>query len=233
MSQSPVVLSTHMMATYMVKPGCAEQARDIIAKHWPTLKAHGLVTDEPATVYHSESEHGPVFFEIVTWVDENAVSRAFNTPEVNAIWQEMAAITEAREGRPPVDYPIVHRMGYHQDEPDLPEEDAYTGLAHYLVRPDKVAEFHELMARDWPTLRDEKLTTGDRAVVYFGEDATGPFFLEVVRWYDQQGPSIAYRNDKVSAIWQDVFRYTEGRSGRPASEYLWAGELKFPYHDAS
>lgn len=230
MSDQTGIVSNSMMATYVIQRGAEEKARDILARHWPTLHKHGLVTDEPATVYHAETEHGPIFIEIVTWIDEDAVSRAFNTPEVNAIWQEMNGIAEARGGRPPVDYPVVRRMDYFDDEPDVPEKDAFTGLALYLVRPDAVAEFHELMRRDWPTLRDEGLVTGDRGKVYYGQDQSGPFFMEVVRWYDQQGPSLAYRNDAVSKIWQDVFRTTEGRGGRQANEYLWAGELFFDYH---
>lgn len=95
----------------------------------------------------------------------------------------------------------------------------YIAMATYLVRPDKVEEFHGLMARHWPTLREEGLATDRPAEVYFGEDKDGPFFVEFVEWVDSEAPGRAFRNDRVSAIWQDLFAFTESRGGRPAVDY--------------
>ncbi|MET9254566.1 hypothetical protein [Streptomyces sp. NPDC003717] len=230
MKNQPGTGSSSVMATYCVKHGAEARARDIIARHWPVLRGHGLVTDEPATVFQARSEHGPVFLEIVTFKDADAADRARHLPEVDALWREMKEITEARGGRPAVDRPVVSRMDYVDDVPDEPAERAFTGLALYLVRPDAVGDFHDLMRRDWPILRDEGLVTGDRGRVWYGADRSGPFFLEVVRWYDQRGPGVAYRNDAVSRVWQEVFRTTEGRGARQANEYLWARELEFAHH---
>ncbi|MFI6846721.1 hypothetical protein ACIBJD_19035 [Kitasatospora sp. NPDC050467] len=221
------------LTTYLVRPDRAHRAREAVARHWPALRAHGLVPAEPAVTYGAAGDSGPVLYELVTWTDRDAPRRAAEVAEVRAVRRELTALTEARAGRPAVEQAPVQRMAYFEDEPDLPTPHAYTGRAHYLVPPEQVADFHGLMRRDWPVLRAERLTTGDRAVVYYGEDDTGPFFLEVVRWYRREGPGIAYRNERVGAVWQEVYRRTEPRGARPACEYLWAAELKFPYHEVS
>jgi hypothetical protein len=95
----------------------------------------------------------------------------------------------------------------------------YTVLCTYLVKPDKVDEFHELLRRHWPTLRKHGFVTEEPATIYFGEDCSGPFFVEIMTWVDPSAPTSAYWNDEVNEIWGDLYAFTSERGNRPGIEY--------------
>lgn len=98
------------LCTYLVQPGREEVFRELLRRHWPTLRKYRLVTEDPALVYFGEDYSGPIFVEIMTWADPSAPGRAYWTPEVNEIWTDLYAFTESRNGRPGIDYPTVQRQ---------------------------------------------------------------------------------------------------------------------------
>lgn len=93
--------------TYLVKKEKIEALREVLLRHWPTLRRHGLVTEEPARVYFGTCAAGPFFVEILTWVDEGAPARAYWKDEINEMWSLLFAYTEERNGRPGIEYPAV------------------------------------------------------------------------------------------------------------------------------
>ena len=95
----------------------------------------------------------------------------------------------------------------------------YTALCTYLVRRDKIGELNELLGRHWPTLRRHELVTEDTPLIYFGEDYSGPFFVEIITWVDPGAPGKAYWIQEINDIWTDLYNFTEPRNGRPGIDY--------------
>jgi hypothetical protein len=95
----------------------------------------------------------------------------------------------------------------------------YTVLCTYLVKPDHVEEFHDLLRRHWPALRRYGYVTEKPAVVYFGSDYSGPFFAEIMTWADESAPGKAYWTMEINEIWTGLYDLTEPREGRPAIDY--------------
>lgn len=102
---------------YKVKPGKEAEMEKLLAAHWPTLRAAGLVTDERAIVYRGlpsarpGGEHGAerTYLEIMAWKDAKSPELAHQMPEVMAVWEPMGAICEE------MDFPSYERL-------DLPTE---------------------------------------------------------------------------------------------------------------
>jgi hypothetical protein len=96
---------------------------------------------------------------------------------------------------------------------------AYTVHCTYLVKPDRVEEFHDLLRRHWPALRRYGYVTAEPAVVYYGSDYSGPFFVEIMTWADESAPGKAYWTAEINDIWTGLYDLTEPREGRPAIDY--------------
>jgi hypothetical protein len=99
-------------AQYRVKPGCEGEFLDIIDRHTSTLRDLELVTDREAEVYLGSEKgvDGPFIIEIFDWVDEDASARAHTHPRVSAMWESMGPLGEARDGRPPFEFPNLRRV---------------------------------------------------------------------------------------------------------------------------
>jgi hypothetical protein len=90
---------------YLVKPGKQAEMEGLLARHWPTLHAAGLVTDQKAIIYRGlpsgkpGGEHGAdrTYLEILVWRDAKGPELAHQTPEVMAVWEPMGAICEQME----------------------------------------------------------------------------------------------------------------------------------------
>jgi hypothetical protein len=99
------------LCTYRVKSGSESAFRDLLAKHWPTLRRVGLAGDEPSVIYQGlEKEGAPFFVELLTWKDKEGPNIAHEIPEVMAIWEPMGKLCEARDGKPPMEFPHVERI---------------------------------------------------------------------------------------------------------------------------
>jgi hypothetical protein len=101
MSEAEIVI-----CTYRVRRGREAEFEALLARHWPTLRGLALVTaTAPQHFRGSEAGGEPLFVEIFAWADAQAASLAHEHPEVMAIWEAMDARTEARGGRPNMEFP--------------------------------------------------------------------------------------------------------------------------------
>jgi len=101
------------LCIYRVKPGSEAAFRGLLAKHWPTLRRVGLAADVPSTIYEGNEGEGkpaPVFFEVLSWKDTEGPDMAHELPDVMAVWEPMGKLCEARNGRPPMEFPRVERI---------------------------------------------------------------------------------------------------------------------------
>jgi hypothetical protein len=95
-----------VICTYRVRRGREAEFERLLARHWPTLRSLHLVTDQPPQHFRgAEPDGAPVFVEIFGWRNAEAPSLAHQHPEVMAIWEPMDTLTEARGGRPNLEFP--------------------------------------------------------------------------------------------------------------------------------
>ena len=88
-----------VMVTLHAKPGAEAQLADVLARHWETAKRLNLVVpDTHVTLRGAESENKAYFVEIFTWRDADIPDHA--PAEIQAIWKEMNALVDTRDGRP-------------------------------------------------------------------------------------------------------------------------------------
>jgi hypothetical protein len=103
MADAPTVI-----CIYRVTPGREGEFTGLLQRHWPALRALELVTDDPPTHYRGEEQDGrPLFVEIFHWKSETSHETAHEHPEVMAIWEPMDKLTEARNGKPNMEFPHV------------------------------------------------------------------------------------------------------------------------------
>ncbi|MBX3273648.1 MAG: hypothetical protein KF729_25515 [Sandaracinaceae bacterium] len=99
-----------VICRYRVKPGRERELEALLARHWPTLHAAGLVTDEPAVVYRAIASEGDrhaapgTYVEVFSWRDAAAPGLAHELPDVMAVWEPMGAACEA------MDFPHFERL---------------------------------------------------------------------------------------------------------------------------
>ena len=102
---------TTALCTYRVRAGAETQFIALLEKHWPALHGAGLVTDVPSMIWRGEDEDGKTFFfEILEWKNLEAPEIAHKTPAVMAVWEPMGGLCEARNGRPPMEFPHGERL---------------------------------------------------------------------------------------------------------------------------
>jgi hypothetical protein len=104
-------MSSKVICHYRVAPGNEEKFEALLARHWPTLSALGLVSEEPSQQFKGfEQDNGqPIYFEMFDWL-EGASDRAHEHPEVMAIWEPMDQLCEARGGKPNMEFPHVEPL---------------------------------------------------------------------------------------------------------------------------
>ena len=104
-------MSSKVICHYRVAPGNEEKFEALLARHWPTLFALGLVSEVPSQQFKGvEQDNGqPIYFELFDWL-EGASDRAHEHPEVMAIWEPMDQLCEARGGKPNMEFPHVEPL---------------------------------------------------------------------------------------------------------------------------
>ncbi|HVI01613.1 MAG TPA: hypothetical protein VM869_23015 [Enhygromyxa sp.] len=88
-----------VICRYEVKPGMEAEFEALLARHWPTLHAAGLVTDRRALAYKGQpsgkpgGRHGAqnVYVEIFEWKDQHSSGHAHESPKIMAVWEPMGA----------------------------------------------------------------------------------------------------------------------------------------------
>lgn len=101
-----------VICRYKVKAGKEEEMIQLLEKHWPTLHAAGLTTNDKPVIYRSIPSGNPdrdhdaqgTFIEIFSWKNGRSAGIAHETPEVMAVWEPMGAICEEME------FPHVERL---------------------------------------------------------------------------------------------------------------------------
>jgi hypothetical protein len=99
------------LCLYRVRTGREGEFTALLRRHWPTLRELGLVSADPARHWQgAEHEGAPLFVEMFEWADESAAGAAHEHPEVMAIWEPMDELTEARGGKPNMEFPHVRAL---------------------------------------------------------------------------------------------------------------------------
>lgn len=102
------------MCIYRVQGEQEKAFREILQRHWPTLRELGLADDAaPLTFRGVDPEGKPFYVEFFTWRDQESVDRAHQLPEVLALWEPMEKLCEKRRGQPAVEFPHVERVQIH------------------------------------------------------------------------------------------------------------------------
>jgi quinol monooxygenase YgiN len=86
------------LCTYRLKPGKEPEFRQLLEKHWPTMRQLGLIAEQPAhQVFRGENDQGVYYVEVFPWKDESAMHRAHQLPEVASVWEPMGTCCTAME----------------------------------------------------------------------------------------------------------------------------------------
>ncbi|MBL8227934.1 MAG: hypothetical protein JNL98_05635 [Bryobacterales bacterium] len=95
-----------VICTFRVIPGKLDDFRKLLTLHWPVLHKLGLIEDSPHLALEGidKGVEGDVV-EIFAWKSREAVEIAHQSPEVLAIWEPMGMLCEARNGKPPMEFP--------------------------------------------------------------------------------------------------------------------------------
>jgi hypothetical protein len=88
-----------VMITLRAKPGAERALADVIARHYDTARRMSLLkADAPHVTLRSVDQDDKQYFvEIFTWRDADTPDHA--PKEILALWQEMNALVEARNGQ--------------------------------------------------------------------------------------------------------------------------------------
>jgi hypothetical protein len=100
-----------VVCTYRVKTGREQDFIALLERHWPTLRKLGLVHEQPRMALRGrDSDRRSCFVEIFAWKDRG-FEVAHQHPEVLALWEPMEQMCEARDGRPPTEFPHYSVLG--------------------------------------------------------------------------------------------------------------------------
>ena len=96
-----------VMATLRAKPGNESAVADALARHFETARQLNLLSPVAPGVPHvtlrgSDAPDRTYFVEIFTWRDAGIPDSA--TPAIQAIWREMHALVESRDGKPGLEF---------------------------------------------------------------------------------------------------------------------------------
>ena len=104
--RNPSPTTETVICTMRVKPGSEGEFAKVIAKQWPTLRRLGLVEEKPHLVLRGKDESGKTYYvEILTWVNHEVPEHV--PPDVQAIWDQMQPLVEARDGHRAIEFPEV------------------------------------------------------------------------------------------------------------------------------
>ena len=89
-----------------VKAGFEAEYAQLNEKAWALYKRLGLVLDKPHVVLRGTDEKGRTYFiDVFTWKSPDIPDHA--PEEVKAIWKQLEAACEVRDGRPGIDFSEV------------------------------------------------------------------------------------------------------------------------------
>jgi hypothetical protein len=89
--------------TFNVIPGKEAEFWKVLERAWPTYHKFGMVLERPHLILRGADDAGrPYFIEVLTWKDHDKPDHA--PPEVQAIWDQMTALCEKRDGHRRIEF---------------------------------------------------------------------------------------------------------------------------------
>ena len=91
--------------SYHVQAGKLNELLGVLKQHFPACRKDGLVLESPHVILSGKEDGGkPVVVEILTWRDGDAPDNvAEKNPAVFAIWKQLNALVEKRNGKPGIE----------------------------------------------------------------------------------------------------------------------------------
>jgi hypothetical protein len=90
-------------STFYVIPGKEDEFWKVLERAWPTYYRLGMVLKSPHLILRGADAAGrPYFIEILTWKDHDKPDHA--PAEVQAIWDQMTALCEKRDGHRRIEF---------------------------------------------------------------------------------------------------------------------------------
>ncbi|HEY3358092.1 MAG TPA: hypothetical protein VGQ83_32885 [Polyangia bacterium] len=84
-----------VLCIYRPKKGATARLHRLLARHWATLDAEGLVVGAPAQLLRCTDRDGRAcFVEIFTWKSQRAKVLAHVAPAVMELWEPMGDLTD-------------------------------------------------------------------------------------------------------------------------------------------
>jgi hypothetical protein len=103
-----------VVTTFHVRDGKEAEMSKLIQRAWDTYNKFGMVLPEPNIVARGTDNSGKLFFmEILSWKNHDVPDTA--PAEVQAIWAEMEALCEKREGHRGIEFHEVQIDGGRPD----------------------------------------------------------------------------------------------------------------------
>jgi len=99
-----------VICTFRVKSDAMTAFRDLLDRHWPTLRNLELVTETPEQLFLSDADGDPTVVSIFEWANDDAVGQAHHHPDVAEIWEAMDPLCEQRDGRSAMEFPHFQPM---------------------------------------------------------------------------------------------------------------------------
>lgn len=96
-----------VVTTFHVKDGKEAEMAKLLVRAWDTYNKFGMVLPQPNLIVHGTDDANKLFFvEILSWKNHDAPDHA--PQEVQAIWNEMQAMCEKRDGHRGIEFFEVH-----------------------------------------------------------------------------------------------------------------------------
>ncbi len=99
-----------VVCTYRVAAGNEARFEALLARHPPTLRTLGLITETPTQVLRRDDGNDSLYVEVFEWSSPDAANRASEVPDVIEIWEPMAAACEERDGLPGLEFALFDRI---------------------------------------------------------------------------------------------------------------------------
>jgi hypothetical protein len=92
-----------VMATYRVKPAQIDAFLKMMPSYWAALRERDMVLSSPHVLLRGEENGKPVVVEILSWREHGIADNV--PPEIQAYWDKMNAMVEARDGHKGIEFP--------------------------------------------------------------------------------------------------------------------------------
>lgn len=92
-----------VMATYRLKPAQVDAFLKMMPEYWAALRARDMVIPSPHVLLRGEENGKPIVVEILSWKAHGIPDDV--PPEIQAYWDRMNAMVEARDGHKGIEFP--------------------------------------------------------------------------------------------------------------------------------